>query len=127
MNLPIMNLHERVLSVLGCRYVSDILIDAPYTITPEMISSLHISEVVHGSVSDEDFGSDDENERYHHAKAAGKYKRIESPSQFKLKNIVNRIHRNQEAFQAKFERKKKAENDFYNAKYGPSSSNGSNT
>ena len=37
-NLPIMNLHERVLSVLGCKFVDDVLIDAPYTITPEMIA-----------------------------------------------------------------------------------------
>lgn len=32
-NFPIMNLHERVLSVLGCKYVDDVLIDAPYLIT----------------------------------------------------------------------------------------------
>lgn len=32
-NFPIMNLHERVLSVLGCKYVDDVLIDAPYQIT----------------------------------------------------------------------------------------------
>ena len=31
-NMPIMNLHERVLSVLGCKYVDDVLIDAPYGI-----------------------------------------------------------------------------------------------
>ena len=37
-NLPIMNLHERVLSVLGCKFVDDVLIDAPYVITPEMIA-----------------------------------------------------------------------------------------
>jgi hypothetical protein len=32
-NMPIMNLHERVLSVLGCKYVDDVLIDAPYVMT----------------------------------------------------------------------------------------------
>lgn len=51
-NLPLMNLHERVLSLLGCRYVDDVLIDAPYVVTSEMISSLNISEVVSGSSSD---------------------------------------------------------------------------
>jgi ethanolamine-phosphate cytidylyltransferase len=45
-NLPIMNLHERVLSVLGCKYVDDVLIDAPYVITKEMVASLKISVVV---------------------------------------------------------------------------------
>lgn len=33
LNMPIMNLNERVLSVLGCAYVNDVLIDAPLQIT----------------------------------------------------------------------------------------------
>ena len=45
-NLPIMNLNERLLSVLGCKYVGDVLIDAPYNISKEMVSSLNISVVV---------------------------------------------------------------------------------
>lgn len=28
-NLPLMNLHERLLSVLGCKFMDDVLIDAP--------------------------------------------------------------------------------------------------
>ena len=52
MNLPLMNLHERVLSVRGCRYVDDVVIDAPYVITHDMIASLNISEVLHGNQSD---------------------------------------------------------------------------
>merc|ERR1719223_397775 len=38
-NLPIMNLHERVLAVMGCRFVDDVLIDAPTQITSAMIAS----------------------------------------------------------------------------------------
>jgi ethanolamine-phosphate cytidylyltransferase len=64
-NLPIMNLQERVLSVLGCKNVDDVLIDAPYTITGDMISSLKISTVVKSSVdllsSDNGSGSLDHN------------------------------------------------------------------
>ena len=52
-NLPLMNLHERVLSVLGCKYVNDVLIDAPSEVTPDMIASLRIKEVVHGTESDD--------------------------------------------------------------------------
>ena len=52
MNLPIMNLQERVLSVLGCKYVDDVLIDAPYIVNREMISSLRISKVIQGTVSE---------------------------------------------------------------------------
>lgn len=31
-NYPIMNLHERVLSVLACKYVSEVVIGAPYKV-----------------------------------------------------------------------------------------------
>lgn len=47
-----MNLHERLLSVLGCKFMNDVLIDAPVEITPDMIASLRITEVVHGTESD---------------------------------------------------------------------------
>jgi ethanolamine-phosphate cytidylyltransferase len=52
MNLPLMNLHERVLSVLGCQFVDDVVIDAPYVITEDLVASLHIAEVVHGDKND---------------------------------------------------------------------------
>ena len=47
-NYPILNLQERVLSVLGCKYVNDVIIDAPWIISEDMISSLHISVVAVG-------------------------------------------------------------------------------
>lgn len=50
LNLPILNLYERVLSVLGCRYVDNVLLNAPFVITEEMIRELNISVVVHGSI-----------------------------------------------------------------------------
>jgi ethanolamine-phosphate cytidylyltransferase len=58
-NLPLMNLHERLLSVLGCKFMNDVLIDAPLEITPDMIASLRISEVVHGTKSDDKSDSSD--------------------------------------------------------------------
>lgn len=117
-----MNLHERVLSVLSCRYVDDVLIDAPEEVTPEMIASLGIAEVVHGTNSD-DIGIVSHNgdelyaERYKHPREAGIFTMIESPSDFKLGSIVRRIRKNQDVFQAKFEKKMKAENEYYNNKY----------
>lgn len=49
---PIMNLHERVLSVLSCKYVDDVVIGAPYVVTQELIDTLQVDIVVHGSVQD---------------------------------------------------------------------------
>jgi ethanolamine-phosphate cytidylyltransferase len=122
MNLPLLNLHERVLSVLGCRFVDDVLIDAPYQITQEMISSLNLGEVIHGTKSDDMGGTSTDDLRYKHAKEAGIFTVLKSPSGFQLGNIVNRIHKNQDTFQAKFERKMKAENHFYQQKYRDSRS-----
>lgn len=122
-NFPLLNLHERVLSVLGCRFVDDVLIDAPYTVSQEMISSLNISEVVHGTVYDDIGSNRNDDSRYKEAKDAGILSVLESPCDFRLENIVHRIQDNQEMFQARFKRKKAAENDHYKEKYGQNSAN----
>ncbi|KAJ3443048.1 ethanolamine-phosphate cytidylyltransferase [Anaeramoeba flamelloides] len=48
-NFPIMNLHERVLCVLGCRYVDEVIIGAPFNVTKKMIEDMNISKVLHGT------------------------------------------------------------------------------
>jgi ethanolamine-phosphate cytidylyltransferase len=113
-NLPLMNLHERVLSVLGCKYVNDVLIDAPLAITHDMIVSLKISEVVYGTESD-DIGELDE--RYRYPREMGILTAIKSPLDFKLVNILSRIQKKQAELQSKIERKKKAEREWFNNKY----------
>ena len=115
-NLPLMNVHERVLSVLGCEFVDDVLIDAPQVISKDMIQSLRISEVIHG-ISDEDIGSHEKEVRYKFAKEAGIYTEITSENNFKFSKILERIQANQAAFNAKITKKKKAEEDFYSDKY----------
>jgi len=42
---------------------------------------------------------------------------IISPSSFTLTDILERIQKNQEEFQAKIIRKKKAEKEYYNVRY----------
>mmetsp|Transcript_3095 Transcript_3095/g.7268 ORF Transcript_3095/g.7268 Transcript_3095/m.7268 type:complete len:466 (+) Transcript_3095:92-1489(+) len=122
-NFPLLNLHERVLSVLGCRFVDDVLIDAPYTVTQEMIASLNISEVVHGTVYDDIGSNRNDGSRYKEANDAGLLSVLQSPCDFRLENIVHRIQDNQEMFQARFKRKSEAENVHYKEKYGQNSGN----
>ncbi|CAB9506092.1 Ethanolamine-phosphate cytidylyltransferase [Seminavis robusta] len=112
MNMPLMNLHERVLSVLGCRYVDDVLIDAPYEITPDMVDRLNISEVVKGTKHD-DIGVRYAVNMYDYPKRAGILTEVESPSTFNMEHIVQRIRKNQKTFEEKFDRKIKMENEFY--------------
>jgi ethanolamine-phosphate cytidylyltransferase len=115
-----LNLHERVLSVLGCRYVDDVVIDAPYAITPEMIASLKLAEVIHGIGFEDLEYCSDMDDRYRHTKEAGIFHVIKSPNNFSLAKILKRISKNQELFQARFEKKMKAEAQHYTQKYGDS-------
>ncbi|XP_030372882.1 ethanolamine-phosphate cytidylyltransferase isoform X2 [Scaptodrosophila lebanonensis] len=48
-NYPIMNLHERVLSVLACKFVNEVVIGAPYCVTEELLEHFKIDVVCHGS------------------------------------------------------------------------------
>lgn len=117
-NLPLMNLHERVLSVMGCRFVDDVLIDAPYEITPEMVDRLNISAVI--QPTDANSSVSGSNDRFSVPRKAGILKTMKNPSNFKLTNIIERISENQSTFQAKFDRKSKAEKEYHIAKYGMS-------
>jgi ethanolamine-phosphate cytidylyltransferase len=45
-NYPIMNLHERVLNVLSCGHVDDVIIGAPWTVSEDMITTFNIQKVV---------------------------------------------------------------------------------
>ncbi|KAI9593032.1 hypothetical protein BDF19DRAFT_449250 [Syncephalis fuscata] len=48
-NYPLMNLHERVLSVLACRYVDEVIIGAPYSVTQDVLEKVAIVNIVgHG-------------------------------------------------------------------------------
>ncbi|XP_011006224.1 PREDICTED: ethanolamine-phosphate cytidylyltransferase-like isoform X2 [Populus euphratica] len=49
---PIMNLHERSLSVLACQYVDEVIIGAPWEVSKDMITTFNISSVVHGTVAE---------------------------------------------------------------------------
>jgi cytidyltransferase-like protein len=43
---PILSMEERMLSILGCKYVDDVLLDAPYVPSGDLLSSLRISIVL---------------------------------------------------------------------------------
>jgi len=47
-NFPIMNIHERILSVLAYRCVDEVVIGAPYSVSSEMIDHFNVSVVCHG-------------------------------------------------------------------------------
>ena len=98
--------------------MDDVVIDAPYAVTSKLVASLNIAEVLHGTLSDgkgeRDMGFA---ARYKYPIEAGIFNILESPSNFMVDTILQKIQRDRESFEAKFERKMKAENDFYKTKY----------
>lgn len=106
-NYPIMNLHERVLSVLACKYVSEVVIGAPYTVTEDLLDHFKVNVVCHGLttvVPDED-GADP----FRIPKSKGIFKTIDSGNDMTTENIVERIIRNRLEFEARNHKKEKKE------------------
>ncbi|EGC40222.1 phosphoethanolamine-cytidyltransferase [Dictyostelium purpureum] len=110
-NFPIMNLHERVLSVLSCRYVDEVVIGAPFSVTKEMIESLHINVVVHGD-DPVILGPDNGADPYKLPKEMGIYKEIAHTEGLTASEIVQRIIDNRLQFEARNRKKQAKEIDF---------------
>lgn len=106
-NYPLMNLNERVLSVLSCRYVDEVIIGAPYSVTKDVLEKIcKVHVVAHGVnavLPDLDNG-----DPYKLPKELGIYHEIATP-QSRLTNstIVQRIVSNRLAYEER-NRKKEA-------------------
>jgi ethanolamine-phosphate cytidylyltransferase len=117
-NYPILNLNERVLSVLACSHVDDVVIAPPRQISKEMLAALKVSLVAHGSVHsgyNERRGLSDP---YEVPKQMGLFRELPSQGQLTVESIVQRINDNHERFASKVARKMKSEQEYYDARYG---------
>ncbi|CAM8966784.1 unnamed protein product [Rhodiola kirilowii] len=113
---PIMNLHERSLSVLACRYADDVIIGAPSEVSKDMITTFNISLVVHGTVAED---NDDQQERDHRFAvpiSMGIFQQVESPLNIKTTTIIRRIISNHDAYQKRNEKKSESERKYYEGK-----------
>ncbi len=115
-NYPVMNMNERLLSVLACTHVDDVLVAPPWAVTQEMIDRLNISVVVSGETSD-GYMADHDDDPYEIAKKLGIFKAIDSNSDLCLETIADRVRGNRERYEAKFKSKKVKEDAYYEEKY----------
>lgn len=113
---PIMNLHERSLSVLACRYVDEVIIGAPWEISKDMITTFNISLVVHGTIAENKDYSKEKSNPYQVPMDMGICKQLESPLDITTSTIIKRIVSNQEAFQKRNEKKEASEKKYYEGK-----------
>eukprot|EP00617_Octactis_speculum_P028105 CAMPEP_0185754034 /NCGR_PEP_ID=MMETSP1174-20130828/12692_1 /TAXON_ID=35687 /ORGANISM="Dictyocha speculum, Strain CCMP1381" /LENGTH=526 /DNA_ID=CAMNT_0028432095 /DNA_START=128 /DNA_END=1708 /DNA_ORIENTATION=- len=114
---PVLNLNERVLGVLACKYVNDVILDPPLQITKEMIAALNISVVVTGTIS-EGLESLNGGEAFRIAKEMGILRVIDSASEVSIGGILSRIRANAERLEAKVSKKMVAEAEHYKEKHG---------
>jgi len=112
-NNPIMNLNERTLSVLACRYVSEVVIGAPYTVDENLMKHFNVDLVVHGSTSVvlDAYGGDP----YAVPKQLDKFKIIITGNDMNTENIVERIIANRQRFRERNQKKEAKEKAAYDA------------
>ncbi|KAL6146394.1 hypothetical protein ACLB2K_057073 [Fragaria x ananassa] len=113
---PIMNLHERSLSVLGCRYVDEVIIGAPWEITKDVITTFNISLVVHGTVAENNNFEKETGNPYEVPISMGIFKVLESPLDITTSTIIRRIVSNHEAYQKRNDKKAASEQKYYEGK-----------
>lgn len=106
-NYPIMNIHERTLSVLACRYVSEVVIGAPYAVGKDLLDHFKVDLVCHGKT--EVFPDKDGADPYAEPKRRGIFRTIDSGNNLTTDDIVQRIIKNRLQFEARNQRKEAKE------------------
>lgn len=104
LNYPIMNLHERVLNVLSCFCVDEVVIGAPWRINEDLIKSLGIHVVVTGTNTKFPTNANPslpKSDPYEVAKRLGIYQEIDTSYLLETDEVVQRIVDNRLKFEAK--------------------------
>uniref|UniRef100_A0AAR2K222 ethanolamine-phosphate cytidylyltransferase n=1 Tax=Pygocentrus nattereri TaxID=42514 RepID=A0AAR2K222_PYGNA len=106
-NYPIMNVHERTLSVLACRYVSEVVIGAPYTVSKDLLDHFKVDLVCHGKT--EVFPDRDGSDPYAVPRRKGILRIVDSGNSLTTDDIVQRIIKNRLLFEARNQKKEAKE------------------
>jgi ethanolamine-phosphate cytidylyltransferase len=112
-NYPIMNLHERVLSVLACKYVNEVVIGAPYNVTRDLMDHFKVDVVCHGQTPLMLAG--DHNDPYAIPKIDGKFLLIDSGNSMTTEKIVERIILHRIEYERRNAKKEKKDVDLFEA------------
>uniref|UniRef100_A0A8C2F2U5 ethanolamine-phosphate cytidylyltransferase n=1 Tax=Cyprinus carpio TaxID=7962 RepID=A0A8C2F2U5_CYPCA len=106
-NYPIMNIHERTLSVLACRYVSEVVIGAPYAVGKDLLDHFKVDLVCHGKTVV--FPDTDGTDPYTEPKKRGVFRILDSGNNLTSDDIVQRIIENRLQFEARNQKKEAKE------------------
>ncbi|KAM4692630.1 ethanolamine-phosphate cytidylyltransferase [Rhinophrynus dorsalis] len=106
-NYPIMNIHERTLSVLACRYVAEVVIGAPYSVTADLLDHFKVNIVCHGKT--EVLPDKDGSDPYAEPKRRGIFRTVDSENSLTTDDIVQRIIKNRLEYEARNQKKEAKE------------------
>eukprot|EP00878_Enallax_costatus_P014207 GHUV01014861.1.p1 GENE.GHUV01014861.1~~GHUV01014861.1.p1 ORF type:complete len:381 (+),score=118.13 GHUV01014861.1:154-1296(+) len=112
---PIMNVHERALSVLASKYVDEVVIGAPMIISDDLLRTFNISLVVRGSLTETRGHGSMDDKRYALPRERGIFRLLSSPSSVTTRSIIQRIVDNRAAFEARNKKKVASEQAYYSA------------
>jgi ethanolamine-phosphate cytidylyltransferase len=100
---PILSMSERTLSVAGCRHTDDVLMDAPYMITEDMLNGMHISVVLVNKKAEMTIAQTENQKHLAVAKQNGKLKVIDFRKHDSLSGakVANRILAQHDRFMKK--------------------------
>lgn len=115
-HFPLMNVHERSLSVLACRYVDEVIIGAPWEITKDMITTFNISLVVHGTVAEKNSFTKGISDPYAVPRSMGIFKILESPIDITTSCVARRIIANHDIYEKRNAKKEASEKKYYEEK-----------
>jgi len=110
---PILNLNERVLSILALRCVDEVIIGAPWEITQEICKTIKCKYVVQDYISSIEVAQNltDPNQ---YPKSQGIYKVIRTETDFTLNTILERLGDNIEPYLSVYQTKVVRQEDYYN-------------
>ncbi|ORX50844.1 Nucleotidylyl transferase [Hesseltinella vesiculosa] len=105
-NLPLMNLHERALSVLACRYVDEVILGAPYSVTEQVLDNNEYKVHVVASSNTDIHPDLDGSDPYTLPKERGIYQVVDNPSStLTTQAIFDRIIENRKGYEERQKRK----------------------
>lgn len=94
LNCSILNLNERMMNLLSCKYVNEVLIDAPRKVSANLMDHFNVGMVYHGRFS----SSSNDSDPYEVPKKMGKFDNIDSGSDVTTDTIIERIKKYDEQY-----------------------------
>lgn len=115
---PVMNLHERVLNVCACKWVDEVILAAPKTVTEDLIKTWDVTAVVRGvGHMRNSFACESSTDYFEVAKKLGIY--VEVPSRWPelcQETVVKRIVQNREVYMRRNADRARREDAYYKSK-----------